>query len=290
RAAGPPRALTETRQIGFVVGSNYVISVHDDADDVLDPVRQRLQNPQGRLRRRGVDYLAYAMIDAAADTFFPLLEQIGDKIEELERHALQTPSQSLLESIQLGKNRLMQLRRVVWAQRELLYALLLDDSPFFDDDARAHLRSTHEHCVQISDVVDVYREAASGLITTYMSAVAHRSNEVMKVLTMMSSVFVPLTFIAGVYGMNFKHMPELGMRWSYPLVWTLMAATAGGMLFFFRRCGWLGNSRLYAAGDDGLVGDQAAETLDHRILILRDHHSNDQRGQPTSDDRHDAAA
>lgn len=269
RAAGRPDSPTETRQLGFVVGANYVISIHTDADDVLEPIRQRLNNPQGRLREHGADFLAYAMIDASADTYFPLLEYVSERIEELERRALQDSTQALLEQIQSGKNRLMQLRRVVWAQRETLHALLLDDSPFFGNDARAHLRSTHDHCIQIADMVDVYREAASGLVTTYMSAVAHRSNEIMKVLTMMSSVFVPLTFIAGIYGMNFEHMPELGLRWSYPTVWLMMAATAISMLVFFRRRGWLGSAGLDAAA--AASPDATAKQVGRRrVLVLKD--------------------
>ena len=231
-------------QLSIFVGRQYVITFQNRYSDQFDPVLQRIQCPTARLRDHGPDYLAYAILDTAVDHYYPLLESVGEQLETLERRVLADPHPEMLARINRIKNRLMNLRRILWPQREALRSLSSEENELISAEVRTFLRDTYDHCIQIADVVELYRELAAGLLNMYLSAVAHRSNEIMKVLTIMSSVFVPLTFVAGIYGMNFEHMPELGLSWSYPLVWCVMGATALGMLTFFYRKGWIRISRL----------------------------------------------
>ncbi len=231
-------------QLSMFIGRDYVITFQNRYSDQFDPVVQRIQCPTARLRENGTDYLAYAILDTAVDRYYPLLEVVGEQLETLERQVLSDPHPDMLRRINKIKNRLMNLRRILWPQREAVRSLLSDENELISEEVRTFLRDTYDHCIQIADVVEMYRELAAGLLTMYLSAVAHRSNEIMKVLTIMSSVFVPLTFVAGIYGMNFEHMPELGLSWSYPLVWCVMGTTAFGMLGFFYRKGWFHISRL----------------------------------------------
>ncbi|TWT37780.1 Magnesium transport protein CorA [Posidoniimonas corsicana] len=231
-------------QLSLVLGPNYVITVHNQADGFLDPIRTRLQNAASRMRQAGPDYLAYAILDAVVDGAYPVLETLGERLESLEDDALEDPHPDLLKAIHQLRSQLIQVRRSCWPMRDAIELLISAETDLVDEGTVAYLRDTHNHCAQIVDVVEMYREAAGALISTYMSSVAHRSNEVMKVLTMMSSIFVPLTFIAGIYGMNFEHMPELGYQWSYPTALGAMLVTAAVMTWFFFRCGWLGRANL----------------------------------------------
>jgi magnesium transporter len=226
-------------QLGIVFDKQVVLTFHEDCDHVLAPIHERLENPQARLRRKGPDYLVYAILDACVDGCYPILENLGESIEKLEEQALRDPRPELLAQIHHTKNILVRLRRSIWPQREMVLSLLTVDSPFIDKSTEEYLRDTTDHCTQLSDVVDMYRESTSGLINTYMSAVAHRSNEIMKVLTLLTSVFVPPTFLAGVYGMNFANMPELSMEGAYPAALTMMGLMIAGTLFYFYRRGWL---------------------------------------------------
>lgn len=226
-------------QLGIVFDKQVVLTFHEDCDHVLAPIHERLENPQARLRRKGPDYLVYAILDACVDGCYPVLENLGESIEKLEEQALRDPRPELLAQIHHTKNILVRLRRSIWPQREMVLSLLTVDSPFIDKSTEEYLRDTTDHCTQLSDVVDMYRESTSGLINTYMSAVAHRSNEIMKVLTLLTSVFVPPTFLAGVYGMNFASMPELSMEGAYPAALTMMGLMIAGTLFYFYRRGWL---------------------------------------------------
>jgi magnesium transporter len=226
-------------QLGIVFDKQVVLTFHEDCDHVLAPIHERLENPQARLRRKGPDYLVYAILDACVGGCYPILENLGESIEKLEEQALRDPRPELLAQIHHTKNILVRLRRSIWPQREMVLSLLTVDSPFIDKSTEEYLRDTTDHCTQLSDVVDMYRESTSGLINTYMSAVAHRSNEIMKVLTLLTSVFVPPTFLAGVYGMNFANMPELSMEGAYPAALTMMGLMIAGTLFYFYRRGWL---------------------------------------------------
>lgn len=264
-------------QLSIVVGPGYVLTFDDAYHDRLEAVRQRLESPSSRLRNHGADYLAYALLDTIVDEYYPVLSTYGERLEQLERFVVEKPDPRLLQEINMIKNRLVNLRRTFWPQQDAVRSLVLDETGLIGETARTFLRDTYDHCVQISEVVEMYRETATGLLNLYMSAVAHRSNEVMKVLTIMSSIFVPMTFVAGVYGMNFENMPELGFAWSYPAIWAVMLGSAAGMLWFFHRKGWIQVSRLLDAPDaetrdsvDGLAKVPAGEqlrVLDHDQLL-----------------------
>lgn len=231
-------------QLSLLLGPNYVVTVHSQPSEFLDPIRNRLEAAESRLRQNGPDYLAYALIDAVVDGYYPVLEAIGEKLEDLGDQALENPQPALLKSIHDLRSQLIQVRRSSWPMRESLEDMTQAETPLIADTTVTFLRDTHSHCAQTVDVVEMYRESAGALINTYMSSVSHRSNEIMKVLTMMSSIFVPLTFIAGIYGMNFEFMPELSYQWSYPMALVVMVMTAAAMGVFFFRRGWIGSASL----------------------------------------------
>ncbi len=240
----PTPSQLEAEQLSMIVGPHYVVTFQLRYGDRLEPVRHRILNPDSRLRSCGADYLVYALLDTAVDALYPVLAAMGEQLESLESQILSSPHPSVLGHINTIRNQLMRLRRTIWPQRDAVRFLLSGDNPLIGENARTFLRDTLDHCEQMADVVEMYRETATGLLNTYMSAVAHRSNEVMKVLTIISSIFVPMTFVAGVYGMNFENMPELGLAWSYPVVWGIMLTLAVGMLSYFWRKGWLSISPL----------------------------------------------
>ena len=227
-------------QLSIFLGPNYVVTVQDTYTETMAPVRQRLEQADGQLRRLGPDYLAYAILDTVIDGYYPALEIIGEELEDLESQVIANPHPKLLNRVNLIRNRLVNMRRTIWPQRDAVGALVHGNHAMISSEVRTYLRDTHEHCIQTSEVAEMYRDMATGLLNTYLSSVAHRSNEVMKVLTIMSSIFVPLTFIAGIYGMNFENMPELSFRWAYPAVWLAMLTTACTMLGFFWWKGWIG--------------------------------------------------
>lgn len=230
----------ELEQISLLVGRHFVVTFEERYGETFDVVRQRLNNSQGFLRQSGADYLAYALLDVIIDGFYPVLETIGVRLEELEELVIANPSREVLDRLNRMRNRLALLRRRTWAQREAVQELLHDDSGLISRETIVFLRDTYDHCLQASEVVEMYRDSGSNLMNTYMSSVANRTNEVMKTLTIMSSTFIPLTFVAGIYGMNFEHMPELSSRWAYPVVWGVMLMIAFGMFSFFRVKGWIG--------------------------------------------------
>lgn len=230
----------DSEQVAIVFSDRWVLTFQEKPGDILQPVRRRLRSGKGLIRTKGAGYLAYAIADTIIDGYFPVLEQIGEQLEELDEHVFDDPTPELLRRLNAMKNRLAHLRRWLWAQREAIDNLMRDDHPLVTDDLRVYLRDTYGHCVHTSEIAEMHREMASGLMNTYLTAVANRTNEVMKVLTVMASIFIPLTFLAGVYGMNFDHMPELHVRWAYPAVWVAMLGTAGGMAAYFWRKGWLG--------------------------------------------------
>ena len=230
----------DVEQVGIVLGTRWVATFQERAGDVLDPIRQRLRSGKGPIRRLGVDYLGYAIFDAIVDGYYPVIESLGDWLERLEDVVMHDPSPQVLHQLSDAKTILVTLRRGLWPLRDAANGLARDPSPFISDGVRIYLRDVHDHCVQTAEVTESYRELVAGLMNTYLSVVSNRMNEIMKVLTIMASIFIPLTFLAGVYGMNFEHMPELHSRWSYPLLLAVMMATASALLLFFRRKGWLG--------------------------------------------------
>jgi len=232
-----------SEQVSILVGKNYVATFQERPGDVFDPIRMRLRQGKGPIRKLGPDYLAYALLDAVIDGYYPVLEAYGEYLEELEDRIVETPSPSALKEVHATKRDLLALRRGIWPQREAINTLLRDESPFVTDEVKIYLRDCYDHCVQIMDAVETYRELVGGLMDVYLSSVGNRQNEVMKVLTIMASIFIPLTFLAGVYGMNFQNMPELSSRWGYPILLTIMFVTATMMFVFFRRRGWIGSPR-----------------------------------------------
>lgn len=233
------RAL-DTEQVSFFLYDKVLITFQEKLGDVWQPIRDRLQKDNVRIRKNGPDYLLYALIDAIVDHCFPVLEQYGDILENLEQLTLDKPSTDVLQQIHSIKRQLALLRRIVWPMREVVDHLYRDEDGRIDDATKPYLRDVYEHTVQIVEIIESYREMASGLTELYMSAVSNRMNEIMKVLTIMASVFIPLTFIAGVYGMNFQYMPELTWRWAYPAIWCIFILLTIAMMFYFWRRGWIG--------------------------------------------------
>jgi len=217
------RGELDVEQVSLFVGRDYVLTLQERPGDVFDPVRRRIDAGRGPIRRSGPDYLAYALIDTVIDGFYPMVESIGDRLHELEEEILTKPTQAGLRRIHRVRHDLLALRRSVWPQREAVHALIREDSPWVCDTVRTFLRDSHDHAVQIAEVIETYRELTASLMDVYLSSLSQRTNDVMKVLTIMASIFIPLTFIAGVYGMNFVDFPELRMRWAYPAVLGVMA-------------------------------------------------------------------
>ncbi len=228
-----------TEQISLVLGRNFVLSFQEEAGDDFDALRARLRAEDRRARKVGADYLTYALIDAVVDNYFVILEHVGEKIEFLEDALVTNPSRETLHLIHDLKRAMIFLRKAVWPLREVIGGLERRDSPLFRDATRTYIRDVYDHVIQVIDTVETYREMISGVLDIYLSSMSNKLNEVMKVLTIIATVFIPLTFIAGVYGMNFKFMPELGWRWAYPALWVVMLTAAVLMLAFFRRRKWL---------------------------------------------------
>jgi len=238
--------VVATEQLGIIFGEGYVLTVQEGrSGDCLDPVRERIRKGRGAIRKEGADHLAYALLDAVIDGFYPVLEQLGERLEDLEVDAAAAPH-GMSRRIHDIKRELLTVRRAIWPQRDLLNSLLRDESPHVHKETRIYLRDPYDHAVQVMDMVETFREIASGLMDLYLSGVSNRMNEIMKVLTVISTIFLPLTFIAGVYGMNFAtdkspyNMPELNWQFGYPFSLGLMALSIGGLLFYYRQKGWLG--------------------------------------------------
>jgi magnesium transporter len=235
-------------QVSLVLGKHYLLTVQEEPSrDCFQPVRDRIRAGKGSIRKQGPDYLAYTLIDAIIDGFFPVLEAYGERIEELEDEVVTKPTRRTIEKIYQIRRELLALRRAIWPQRDAINSIIRDGSDLISPEVRVYLRDCYDHAVQVMDMVETYRELTSGLMDIYLSSVGNRMNEIMKLLTVISSIFIPLTFIAGVYGMNFNteksplNMPELNWYWGYPACLGLMAAIAIGLIFFFWRRGWFEN-------------------------------------------------
>jgi magnesium transporter len=236
----------ETQQISLFWGANFVVSLEERPDAALEPVRRRIREGFGQARSTGADYLAYSIIDAFVDNLFPVLEGYGERLETLEEGILTAPTSDSLARIQEVKHDLLVLRRSIWPLRDALASVYRDESHLIRPETRVYMRDCYDHAVQLIDIIESYREFATGLADLLLSTISHRMNEVMKVLTIIATIFIPLSFIASVYGMNFDtrvsalNMPELEWAWGYPFALFLMAATAGALLYYFRRKGWIG--------------------------------------------------
>ena len=241
RSAGD-RKLS-VRQVSVVIGRDYLLTFQEGSEDALEPVRERLRVQTSLMRASSSAYLGYAILDTIVDAYFPLVESMGSRIEKLEERVLADPSPETLRELNLIKGQLLALRRAITPQREAVNELIRDENELVSQTVRTYLRDTYDHVVQTMDAVENARELVNGMITTYLSVISNRMNEVMKTLTIVASIFVPLTFMAGIYGMNFEHMPELQKRWAYPALLILMTLTAGGMVVYFWRKGWIGRRR-----------------------------------------------
>jgi magnesium transporter len=226
-------------QMGLILGDGYLLTFQHDYGDVFDPVRERIRDGRGPIRRSGSDYLAYALLDAVVDGYFPVLEQIGEELEELENEVVNNPDESILKRIYQAKREMLGLRRAVWPQRESISSLTRDEHPFISKTVRVYFRDTYDHVAQVIDIIETYRELAGSFMDIYLSSLSNRMNEVMKVLTLFATVFMPLSFLAGIYGMNFEYMPELKLRWAYPMFWIFILSIAIAMLTFFVKRGWI---------------------------------------------------
>ena len=228
-----------SEQISLILGSHFLFSFQEQPGDVFDPVRQRIRRAKGRIRKSGCDYLAYALMDAVVDHYFVVLEKLGEKIENLEEELLKEPSPGTLQTIHRLKREMIYFRKQVWPLREVLNSIIKDPSNLVEETTLFFWRDVYDHTIQVIDTIESLRDVLSGLQDLYLSTISNRMNEVMKVLTIMATIFIPLTFIAGIYGMNFEFMPELKWKWSYPLLWVLLAAIFGLMIFWFKRKKWL---------------------------------------------------
>lgn len=240
-------SLTErvdTEQVSLFLGPDWVLTFQEREGDVWEPVRDRLRAGRGRIRAAGADYLLYALLDAVVDGYYPVLEEFGSRLEFLEEEVIEDPREDLVGIIHAARRDVLALRQSVWPMREAVGQLYRDEFRLISDESRIYLRDAYDHTVQVIELLESYREMASALLEVYLSSVSHRMNEVMKVLTIIATIFIPLTFIAGIYGMNFDpasspwNMPELGWYWGYPAALGLMAVIAVGLVWFFWRKGW----------------------------------------------------
>jgi magnesium transporter len=228
-----------TEQISFILGETYLISFQEKESTISDTVKERIKKGTGRIRKMGADYLCYALIDTLVDDYFVILESLGEHIEDVEESLLTDPSPETLHSIQWLKKEMMGLRKSVWPLREVISTLERGESPLVTKTTTVYLRDVYDHTIQVIDTVETFRDMLSGMLDIYLSSISNRMNEVMKVLTIIATIFIPLTFVAGIYGMNFIYMPELQYRWGYPAVLVVMGIVGVVMVLYFRRKKWL---------------------------------------------------
>ncbi len=228
----------EAEQISMFVGKQMVVTIQETPGDIWDPIRERIEKSGSRLRAQDASYLAYTLLDAIVDHCFPVLEYYGDRLEELEDLVLDRPSRDTINEIHQVKRELLLLRRAVWPMREVVNAMQREPHECMSDNTRTYLRDVYDHLIQIMDIIETYREVGTSLTETYMTSMSNRLSEVMKVLTIIGTIFIPLTFLAGVYGMNMP-IPENEYAISYPIFWGVCVAVAVGMLTWFRKRGWL---------------------------------------------------
>jgi len=226
-------------QVSVVLGPGWVVTFQETPGDVFDPVRARIRSETTRIRQMGADFLAYALIDAVVDGFFPVIEAIGGVVEALEEEVIEGAGKSTLARIHATRRTLLTLHRVQWSQRDAIALMLRDEDFPISDGVKVYLRDAHDHAFQTLDAIETYRDMVVGLMDLYLSSTSNRLNEVMKTLTIVATIFIPLTFVTGVYGMNFEFMPELHSRWGYATVWGVMLAIAVGLVLWFRARGWI---------------------------------------------------
>jgi len=231
-------------QVSFIVSGTQLITFQEREGDTFDAVRTRITKGMGRIRKMGTDYLLYALVDSVVDNYFVQLERIGEDIEDLELELVENPGPATMQKINYLKREMVMMRKSVWPLREVISSLQREDVPFVGDSIRFFLKDLYDHTIQVIDTVETFRDVISGMLDIYLSSISNRMNEIMKVLTIFAALFIPLTFIAGLYGMNFNpaaspyNMPELGWYYGYPMALGIMAVVAVGMLYLFKRKGW----------------------------------------------------
>ena len=233
------KGIVESEQVSLVLGPNFVISFQERVGDVFEQIRDRIRNAKGRIRKMKSDYLIYTLIDAIVDNYFLILEKLGERIESLEEELVMNPVERTLQQIHNLKREMISLRKSVWPLRELISGLERTESPLIHESTDVYMRDVYDHTIQIIDTIESFRDMVSGMLDIYLSSISNKMNAVMKVLTIIATIFIPLTFIVGVYGMNFKYMPELEWHWSYLVVWLIMAVITMGMLIYFKRKHWI---------------------------------------------------
>jgi magnesium transporter len=226
-------------QVSIILGADYVLTFQEVEGDVFGRIRERIRLASGRIRKMGCDYLAYSLLDSVVDNYFVVLETLGDQIEDLHDAVTSKAEPETLQDIHRLKREIVFLRKCLWPLRELVSGMEATDSTLLDDTLTPYLRDVYGHIIQIIDNLESLRDMLSGTLDIYMTVVSNRTNEVMRVLTVIATVFMPLTFIAGIYGMNFEFMPELKWHYGYAMIWLIMIITAGGMTLFFKRKRWL---------------------------------------------------
>jgi magnesium transporter len=241
----------ELEQLSVILGPGWVLTFQERPGDVFEPVRQRIRAGVGSIRRMSPDYLAYALLSAIVDGYFPVVEALGEEIDRLEEEVMERPAPSTLHQIHEMRRMLISLHRIQWRQRDALGSLLHEELSPFTATVRVYLRDVYDHSVQALDVIETSRDLVVGLMDIYLSTISNRMNEVMKTLTVMASIFIPLTFLAGIYGMNFEYMPELHWRWAYHAVWGVMIVIATGLLIWFRTRGGIGSGESRSPTDRG---------------------------------------
>jgi magnesium transporter len=235
----PDCADVSIEQMSVVFGNNFVLSFQERPGDTFDPVRERIRKGKGRIRKMGPDYLAYALLDSVVDDYFVVLEKLGEQVEDLEDELVSNPRKETLNRIHRLKREMIFLRKSIWPLREVVSRMERAESPLVKKTTGIFLRDVYDHTIQVIDNIETFRDMLSGMLDMYLSSLSNRMNEVMKFLTIIGTIFIPLTFLAGVYGMNFKFMPELEWRHGYFVVWGVMIAVGVSLVFYFRKKKWL---------------------------------------------------
>ncbi len=229
----------DSEQVSLILGRNVVLTFQERYGDVFDGVRNRIRNGKGRIRKMAADYLLYALIDAVVDSYFIILEKLAERIEAVEDELIECPTDATLRNIHVMKREMINLRRSIWPLREAVSALQRSETPLMERATALFIRDVYDHTVQVIDTIEGFRDMVSGMLDIYLSSISNRMNAVMKVLTIIATIFIPLTFICGIYGMNFEGMPELGWKYGYLGIWCVMIAVAVVMLLYFRKKRWL---------------------------------------------------
>ena len=230
---------TETEQVSIIMGKHFVITFQEKEGDIFDPIRKRIANPKGRLRQQGPDYLTYALLDVIVDNYYLIIQDLDSIIEELDEKVLESAEKSLIHNIQHLKRETLLLRKTIWPLRIAINTLMEEDTTLISDFTSPYLRDLYDHTNQVADTIETFREIVAGTMDVYLSTLSNRMNDVMKILTIIATIFIPLTFIAGIYGMNFQYMPELSWPWGYPVIWLVMVSIGLSLVTFFRRKKWM---------------------------------------------------